>query len=446
MNNLTKEEIFYERYKTEKILHSGRFIKNFLQSFSIIACLYLILSRVTFLALQAEVSIALLLMLGALHIVQHSTHWGYYIGLVLTVLLSCRSMQMGLYRFPEYLGMFSALSCFYLWHCHLEFVYNRFQGYITILVFTAAWCYFSGYSGAIKGPIPTDMILTLSVLVVVQLLWYRHRVRKDYEEIYRKIDLETSESNVKNLINAIPEGITVMNQDLCILMRNSASLRLLQGQSIFELKINQKFTKKKRNTCEKLINYVKEFKESVEINTSFGVFSINNNFLDCTGSKTQWNNQLAIIITFRDVSNIINLQSEVSLTSKTLRILQGVSHELKTPLNKILDDHREIISKTEVVPEPLKEYLRKSYSSSKYLLSLIKDMIDYSHIKFNKLQLSFQWVTVDEIILGCIHTFTNMNKDYKIAYKNKVQDGIILHTDRNRFKQCILNLLGFSLG
>ena len=172
----------------------------------------------------------------------------------------------------------------------------------------------------------------------------------------------------------------------------------------------------------------------------------NSFYIECTGNKANWNSEVAIVLTFRDVSNIIMLQSEVNATSKTLQMLQGVSHELKTPLNKIIDDHREILNSADALSDYVKKHVVRSLSSAKMLLSLINDMIDYSHIKVNNLNVHHEWINVDQIILDCIQIFKDINSDYIIVFKNKLPGIVSIYSDKRRFKQCLLNLLSFSLG
>lgn len=156
----------------------------------------------------------------------------------------------------------------------------------------------------------------------------------NYEDTKRKIQLDVEKVNIDNLINAIPEGVAVINKNLEVIMKNNAFLKLLQDSSILQLEIDKNFKEKPPKDCESLQKSLEKFNESVEYTTTFGVCRFKNFFLECTGSKIKWNEDFAIVLTFREVSNIIKLESEVTLYSKTLKILQGVSHELKTPLNK----------------------------------------------------------------------------------------------------------------
>ena len=102
--------------------------------------------------------------------------------------------------------------------------------------------------------------------------------------------------------------------------------------------------------------------------------------IECTGSKTEWNNLKCVILQFGRYLFIIKLEDELLLNSQTLKILQGVSHELKTPLNQIINDHNEILRSNQELPNDVQQHITKSLYVSMYLLSSIQDMIDYSHI------------------------------------------------------------------
>ena len=370
----------------------------------------------------------------------------YILGIAFTSVIQFRALIMGLYSFPEYLSLSCVLSYFYLWNCQLELVYNKVQGCITIILHTVAWCFYVYYSGALTVSPTPHVIIALVYFVIIQLVWFNYHSSKGHQKARRIIELERSDLNVNSLINALPEGIAVLDQNLELLMSNNAFLKLMQGHSIFELQLNRKFNIKEKNTCEDLMKYVKAFTSSQEKITTFGVCFFNNFYIQCTGNKANLNNEVAIVLTFRDVSNIIMLQSESKTTSKTLKMLKGVSHELKTPLNKIIDDHREILNRANVLSDCAKKHVVRSLSSAKVLFSLIKDMIDYSHIKVNNLNLNHEWINVYQVIFDCIQIFKDINSACIIVLKNKLPGIVNIYSDKVRLKQCLLNLIGLSLG
>ena len=58
-----------------------------------------------------------------------------------------------------------------------------------------------------------------------------------------------------------------------------------------------------------------------------------------------------------------------------------------------------MLSSSDVLSDRAKKYVVRSLSSAKMLISLIKDMIDYLHIKVDTLNAHHELINVDQIIL-----------------------------------------------
>ena len=187
----TKEETLYERYKQEKLRISAGFINIVLKFFIMMLSCYLLLSPMIFYFTSRNyATLAIMLAISiAIHGLNRNSNLGYYLGVLFTTLLCIRTMYVAFWKFPEFTILCAPLSFFYLWHCHLEFVYNRVQGYITIALHTFMWCYFAVDTGYIRLPVPHDVVFALSVLVIFQFIWYRYHMSKDYDELKNKIEL-----------------------------------------------------------------------------------------------------------------------------------------------------------------------------------------------------------------------------------------------------------------
>ena len=268
MRGFQTEDSLHSRYKMQKVVISGNFLMVILKFYAVIAFINCLLAVFIFkFQVTTEYGILFVLLLASIYVIKACSSLRYLIGLLLSLSISARAIYVGIWRFPEYISIYFGISCFYLWHCHLEFTYSRLQGYITIVLHTIIWCCL-GISTSLMNPeAPPDVILALGFLVILQLIGYRYRVTKDYEDLIRKIEMEMNNSNVRNLINAIPEGVAVLNENLEVIMSNSASLKLIQGENILQLKIDAKFTKKLGQECYELLKYVMDFKESEEITT-----------------------------------------------------------------------------------------------------------------------------------------------------------------------------------
>lgn len=370
----------------------------------------------------------------------------HMLAILLVCLVQARVIYVGLWIHPEFTSAYAVAGFLFLWHYHLEFTYDVMQGYGTIVAHLVIWCFCAVKSGQIKDFPPGDVFFLLGIVSYLQFRRYSYQVSNDRELIKRKLNLNAKQTNIQNLLNSVPEGVAVLNVNYQILMKNDSFEKLTQGYTLSDMKINQKFSVNKQNTFENLLQCIQEFQNSQEVTTTFGVCVCQRFYLECTGSKTEWNEHSALVLTFREVSNVIQLENEVNLNSKTLKILQGVSHELKTPLNQIINEHQDVLHRCEDISESLRMHLKKALSSSNYLLSLVKDMIDYSHIKFNNLGLDFSWIRIDEVISECILMVKEINSSCSISFQHDLAQSITVFTDQNRFKQSFLNLIFFSLG
>ena len=281
-------------------------------------------------------------------------------------------------------------SMIFLCYGHLELAYEKLFGYITITLHYLIWLVGALYSGYLDDTTPSEVIYGLVVIVPLHLLYYGHKVSREFDEIERKILLEISESNIMNLVNAVPEGIVVVDNDSKTIMKNETYEKLVQGAQFSNIKFIEKYHQKENLFKENFLECLNEFNKTSKISIKFGVFFEKSAFIECTGTKIIWNNNDCIVLTFREITNIVSLEKEVNERSKTIKILRGVSHELKTPMNYIINQLLELLHSSFELKELAKCKLKQSISMSQYLLSLIRDMIDYSYIKSNNFVTCFK--------------------------------------------------------
>jgi signal transduction histidine kinase len=139
---------------------------------------------------------------------------------------------------------------------------------------------------------------------------------------------------------------------------------------------------------------------------------------------------------------IANQQLESASAHKS-QFLANVSHELRTPLNAIIGFTRLVLRKTEgQIPELQKENLQKVLISSEHLLKLINDLLDLSKIEAGKMEVFPESFEVDEVVHLAASTVEPMLKDGRVRLIEAIASDIpILNTDREKFKQILLNLL-----
>ncbi len=99
-----------------------------------------------------------------------------------------------------------------------------------------------------------------------------------------------------------------------------------------------------------------------------------------------------------------NLEKEMELAKQAAEaanmakgeFLATMSHEMRTPLNGIIP-LLEILRDTKLAPDQ-REYLNTSYTSARHLLRIIDDILDYSKIEANKLELETVGLNLKEVV------------------------------------------------
>lgn len=137
-------------------------------------------------------------------------------------------------------------------------------------------------------------------------------------------------------------------------------------------------------------------------------------------------------------------QSEEAARLKS-QFMSTVSHELRTPLYGV-------IGMTEIIEnehENLKEskYFNALKYSSKYLLSLINDILDVYKIEEGKVELVKEPIQLRNelsIIIGSLQVIADQN-DNKIEIEVDAQVPVWIVSDKTRLSQILINLLSNSL-
>lgn len=442
-----KSEDMYKCYRNQKQSVSNTFMRAFIKFsiFTIVSWEFFFLFNYNFFSLAHLMNLFLIAISSGANYYVKKSNAAYVLGILFITIMDFRILYVAFWKFPDCLGIMIAMSVHLLCHGILEFVYHSALGYFAIVFHTAIWTYAAFASGYIKQNVPVDMKFAMGILLALQLLWYTYKIQKDYEEIKSKLQIKAEQENIQNLVNVIPEGIAVTTQSLEIIMKNSSFDKLLKSCSIFEMKSFSNNTTNQNAIFCKFRNKMEMFRNSEDFEMNFGVWNNGTNFLECTGSKTEWNLLPALVFTFREVSNLIELQKEADFTSKALKILQGVSHELKTPLNLMIHGHEDALFTSKDLSKEVKVHIKKSLSVSYYILSLTKDMIDYSHMKFNNMALEITWVRLDEVLKESVKIMENMNEKCKVVVKKQEKE-IFAYTDVCRLKQCLLSFVSTALG
>ncbi|CAD8047893.1 unnamed protein product [Paramecium primaurelia] len=134
-------------------------------------------------------------------------------------------------------------------------------------------------------------------------------------------------------------------------------------------------------------------------------------------------------------------------TKKMMKTLSKVSHDMRTPLNAIIN--MQLCLREQIDTHLFNRYLKPSLNSCRLLLNLVNDILDQAQLQNNKIRLVFRKFNLKRLIEKTISIFDiqKEKKELKIIlnYCNNSQVNQFVNSDKNRIRQVIMNLLSNAI-
>ena len=443
-NELVNQSI-YEKLYQEKSIASDKMSDWFIK---IIIC-FSVLRVLTVLVdgdlsnIQVVVSSLLLLIFVPVHyLIQHKPNLKYYVSFTLLWAIEPISTYYSFWLYPQYDILYGMGNTILLYYGILEMAYTFQSGVIYICLHLSTWCFAGYYSGNIPYPQDSDTYFTILSVLLFHILFFKNRLDSEVEGAKNKCIIDRKQTLISAIVQALPEGILVIDYNCSFLLSNKAFDVLVNGKLDLPYIPQLKNYIETESTC--LIEDIGPFCKSHQQKIVFGTVKTAGFMLEVTGTKILWEVTPAVILTFRDVTGLIKLEKEVVESASILQTLRGVSHELKTPLNAIINKVRICINESE---EKVKSELKIALSAAKFLLFSIRDIIDFSSIKFLKYTEKNARVKLVQTLQKCVTISCNYQgidvSCIKVRVDEELPQEILI--DKPRFKQILVSLLSKAI-
>jgi PAS domain S-box-containing protein len=187
--------------------------------------------------------------------------------------------------------------------------------------------------------------------------------------------------------------------------------------------------------------------------SSYFVMSYIIPILDRQGSIREYlsiREDITLIVELRDGLQQALLQAESDkqkaeqANKAKSEFLASMSHELRTPLNAIIGYAQLLALNT--TESKAEKQVATILSSSKHLLALINDILDFAKLENGKVQFNFETLVVKDIVSDALQLIQTQAKQQQITLDvASLASHISIRVDRLRIKQVLLNLLSNAI-
>lgn len=138
-------------------------------------------------------------------------------------------------------------------------------------------------------------------------------------------------------------------------------------------------------------------------------------------------------------------EAEAANRAKT-QFLANMSHEIRTPLNAISGFSQVLMNQAEAeaLSTQTREFLGYIYVSSQNLSELINNILDLSKIESGKMRINEESLNPKLLLQGVFHInkAEAQKKSLDYRYRADAQVPRLIHSDRNKLNQVLMNLVG----
>ncbi|OMJ86443.1 hypothetical protein SteCoe_12023 [Stentor coeruleus] len=308
-------------------------------------------------------------------------------------------------------------------------------------IWVIAELYFGKY---VPEDVSAEIVGIIGLCVYYFVSCYCNSV-KDQEMCEYKLQVDSTHQKIFDVVETISDTICVVNSKCEVLFSNSSAECLAKSETIMQYLLKCEYHRKYfegKNVKNSIVEDIKEvFSLEPGQEVEFGVVSQDQIYTEWKGKIIEWDEQVSMILSGRNVTQLLDLEREYSESQYKSALLRTVSHELRTPINAVIAI-TQTIKESKNLTDENRENLDIIIGSCSFQLCLINDLLDYAQIIAGSLKINIMPFDIKKIVGECMKLIEIQLQGRAIilkkSYKN-VPD--IINSDPYRIKQIILNLL-----
>ena len=174
--------------------------------------------------------------------------------------------------------------------------------------------------------------------------------------------------------------------------------------------------------------------------------------------KTEAGETIALRWLLRDITDRKQIEEQLrTIQRQNLELIETdrlkeqfistISHELRTPLTAILgfsdlllrQFHRQF-------PPNQTKLIERIFENGRHLLSLIEDILDFSNLRTNRIELELETFDLNELVTLTVEEMRSLSAQKKLALQTQFSAAnTTVINDRKRLKQILVNLISNAI-
>lgn len=259
-----------------------------------------------------------------------------------------------------------------------------------------------------------------------ELLPFTREMNAKKNEYLKTIDdIENRRRQVSTIINAMSEGLVILDGNLRIVTLNkSASAILGVGLEFVEGRPLQAITRQKE-IMQLLSNIEKSNKSFVIAHMNSRMYRVSANVVDSS--------EKGVVLLFADLTD------KMEAENMRRRFTANVSHELRTPLTTI-SGYAEMLINGMIREDDQGVVLERIYNESKRMLQLVEDIMRLSKMDEGSILEKYEYIKLMDVVEECAETLKPLADKKKVDIRLS-GDGAFIYGDATLLREIVFNLM-----